>query len=186
VRLYTGAEASLTAQLSEVPHRRWPISAPNEPLQQAPIFCRIDGVRSRDVRLRLAFSQALQRTHAHTQHELKRFEEALASYDRALTVRPDYAQALSNRGTTLRELKRFEEALASYDRALTVRPEYAEALSNRGLVLTVLGHLSEARAALERAVELGPCEVKYRGLVIRCTLRCCPSALGSLRWPGGF
>ena len=59
-----------------------------------------------------------------TLHELKRFEEALASYDRALTVRPDFAEALSNRGNTLHELKRFEEALASYDRALTVRPDY--------------------------------------------------------------
>ena len=38
-------------------------------------------------------------------------------------MRPDYAEALSNRGITLRELKRFEEALASYDRALTVRPD---------------------------------------------------------------
>ena len=67
------------------------------------------------------------RTHAealynrgNTLHELKRFEEALASYDRALTVRPDYAEALCNRGVTLHELKRFDEALASYDRALTV------------------------------------------------------------------
>ena len=66
-------------------------------------------------------------------HELKRFAEALASYDRALAVRPDYAEALSNRGTTLHELKRFPEALASYDRALAVRPDYAEALYNRGV-----------------------------------------------------
>ena len=50
--------------------------------------------------------------------ELKRFEEALASYDRALKVRPDFAEALFNRGDTLHELGRFEEALASYDRAL--------------------------------------------------------------------
>ena len=53
-----------------------------------------------------------------TLHGLKRFEEALASYDRALKLRPDYADALSNRGVTLHELKRFGEALASYDRAL--------------------------------------------------------------------
>ena len=33
-------------------------------------------------------------------------------------LRPDYAEALNNRGVTLQELKRFEEALASYDRAL--------------------------------------------------------------------
>src|ERR1700678_2069545 len=57
---------------------------------------------------------------------------ALASYDRALAVRRDYAEALCNRAITLRELKRFEEALANYDRALALRPDFAEALCNRG------------------------------------------------------
>ena len=71
-------------------------------------------------------------TVAITLRELKRFEEALVSYDRALTVRPDFAEALSNRGLILHELKRFEEALASYDRALIVQPDSAEALYNRG------------------------------------------------------
>ena len=90
-----------------------------------------------------------------TLHELKRFEEALASYDRALTLRPDYAEALSNRGLTLHELKRFEEALASYDRALTVRPDYAEALSNRGLTLHELKRFEEALASYDRALTCG-------------------------------
>src|ERR1035437_6506033 len=67
--------------------------------------------------------------------ELKRYEEALASYDRALTVQSDYAEAFFNRGRTLKELKRFEEALASYDRALMLRPDYAEAFSKRGTIL---------------------------------------------------
>ena len=40
-----------------------------------------------------------------TLHELKRFEEALASYDSALTVRPHYAGLHCNRGNTLHELK---------------------------------------------------------------------------------
>ena len=43
---------------------------------------------------------------------------ALASYDRAVAVRPDYAEAQSNRGDALHALKRYDEALASYDRAL--------------------------------------------------------------------
>src|SRR5262245_8719777 len=46
---------------------------------------------------------------------LRRFDEALASYDRALALKRDYAEAFNNRGNALRELKRFEEALASYD-----------------------------------------------------------------------
>ena len=75
-------------------------------------------------------------------------------------MRPDYAEALYNRGNTLHELKRFEEALASYDRALTVRPDYAQAQNKLGMTLVELGHLSEARAALEQAVELAPCKVQ--------------------------
>ena len=76
-----------------------------------------------------------------TLHELKRFDDALASYDRALAVRPDYAEALSNRGNTLHELKRFDDALASYDRALAVRPDYAEAHLNKSLLQLLTGDL---------------------------------------------
>ena len=38
--------------------------------------------------------------------ELKRPEEALASYDKAIALKPDFAEAFNNRGNALRELKR--------------------------------------------------------------------------------
>ena len=38
--------------------------------------------------------------------ELKRFEEALASYDRALSIQADYAEALLYRGDILRAMRR--------------------------------------------------------------------------------
>ena len=82
--------------------------------------------------------------------ELKRFEEALASYDRALALKPDYAEALNNRGIALQELKRLEEALASYDRALALKPDYAEALNNRGNALQELKRLEEALASYDQ------------------------------------
>ena len=71
--------------------------------------------------------------------ELKRLDEALASYDRALGIKPDYAEALYNRGNALSDLKRLDEALASYDRALVIKPDYAEALNNRGLFSKTCG-----------------------------------------------
>ena len=90
------------------------------------------------------------------QSRLGKRDTALASYDRALTVRPDFADALSNRGNTLHALKRFEEALASYDCALTVRPDYAEALSNRGLTLHELKRFEEALTSYDRALTVRP------------------------------
>ena len=80
----------------------------------------------------------------------------MASYDRALAMRPDYAEAFSNRGLTLHELQRFEEALASYDQALILRPEYAEALLNRGVTLQELKRFEEALACFDGALKVRP------------------------------
>jgi len=60
-------------------------------------------------------------------YELKRFEDALATYERALAIRSNYAEAHSNSLVTLHELQRFDDALASYDRPLTLRRDYAAA-----------------------------------------------------------
>ena len=42
---------------------------------------------------------------------LNRSEEALANYDRALILHPEYAEALFNRGVALQKLQRLEEAV---------------------------------------------------------------------------
>jgi len=80
----------------------------------------------------------------------------LASFDRALALRPDDAEAHINRGNALRELKRIDEALASYDRAIAVRPDYVEAFNNRSVMLQELRQFDEALASLDRALALRP------------------------------
>jgi tetratricopeptide (TPR) repeat protein len=87
---------------------------------------------------------------------LKRYQEALASFERAITLRPNYAEAHSNRGNVFKALLRFDEALASYDRALALRPDFAEAYSNRGDVLCELKRFEEALASCERALAQRP------------------------------
>ena len=49
---------------------------------------------------------------------LERFEEAFASHERALTLRPRQADALHGRASALCGLGRYEEALASFAAAL--------------------------------------------------------------------
>ncbi len=88
--------------------------------------------------------------------ELKRPEEALASYDRALALKPAFPDALNNRGNALRDLGRPHEALASYERALRLNPDYANALLNLGNALTDLQRPQEALASYERALALSP------------------------------
>jgi protein O-GlcNAc transferase len=88
--------------------------------------------------------------------EVRRFEEALDSYARALQIRPDYAEAYNNRGVALQEVRRFEEALDSYARALQIRPDYAEAYNNRGVALQNLKRFDDALDSFERALQIRP------------------------------
>ena len=52
-----------------------------------------------------------------SQYRLKHYDAALASFDRALALRPQVADVLNHRAKTLRKLGRQEEALATWDQA---------------------------------------------------------------------
>jgi predicted O-linked N-acetylglucosamine transferase (SPINDLY family) len=85
-----------------------------------------------------------------------RYEEALASYDRAIALDPDYAYAFCNRGVVLERLDRWDAACESYDRAVALAPDDPLAHYNRGTVLRVLGRFEEALASYARAIALAP------------------------------
>jgi protein O-GlcNAc transferase len=81
-------------------------------------------------------------------------EEALASYDKALTLRPHFLQALYGRGNVLKDLERYEEALASYERALGLNGNFTDALNNQGIVLHRLSRYGEALASYDKALAI--------------------------------
>ncbi|MEQ9623550.1 tetratricopeptide repeat protein [Coleofasciculus chthonoplastes] len=91
-----------------------------------------------------------------TLYELGRYEEALASYDQAISLQPDFYQAWGNRGGALSELGRNEEALTSYDQAISLQPDYYKTWENRGIVLSELGRYEEALASYDQAISLQP------------------------------
>jgi hypothetical protein len=81
--------------------------------------------------------------------ELERFDAALASYDAALAIEPDCAEAHCNRGNLLGDLRQFDEALRSFDRAVAVDPGYAQAYFSRSFVHLVLGDYQKGWADFE-------------------------------------
>jgi predicted O-linked N-acetylglucosamine transferase (SPINDLY family) len=89
-------------------------------------------------------------------NELKRFDEAIAHYAQALTLKPNLVEAWSNKGNTLHELKRFDEAITHYDQALTLKPDYAEAWFNKGVALNELKRYDEAITHYDQALTLKP------------------------------
>ena len=60
-------------------------------------------------------------------HNLGRFDEALASYERALIIKPDFTAAWHNKGELFLVQKRCEEALNAYREALMIEPDYPPA-----------------------------------------------------------
>ena len=82
--------------------------------------------------------------------------EALASFERALAIRPSDPDTICNRGKALKNLGRFEEALASYDEALTIRPHDHEALHQRGLILKEFQRFEAALACFDGVLAIQP------------------------------
>ena len=83
---------------------------------------------------------------------LGRDEEALASFDKALAVRPNDIAALHSRGLICAALGRHAEAVMSYDRVLAIQPADAEAHNNRGVALSALGRHADALASYDKAL----------------------------------
>ena len=89
-------------------------------------------------------------------HALGKLDEAVAQFERALSLKPNLAEAHSNLGAALREQGKVSEAIAQFERALSLKPDLAEAYSNLGTALQSVGKLDEAVAQFERALQLKP------------------------------
>ncbi len=80
--------------------------------------------------------------------------EALTSFDKAIAINPEFAEAWNNRGTTLEKLGRNSDAIASYDKSIAINPDFALPWSNRGVALVNLGRHSEAIASYDKAIAI--------------------------------
>ncbi|NEQ70266.1 MAG: tetratricopeptide repeat protein [Symploca sp. SIO2D2] len=93
---------------------------------------------------------------ANQQYQTGQLQEALASYDQAIKLQPDYYQAWGNRGNVLSNLGQYQEALVSFDQAIKLQPDGYIAWYSRGFVLSDLGQHQEALASYDQAIKLQP------------------------------
>jgi tetratricopeptide (TPR) repeat protein len=87
---------------------------------------------------------------------LGQIDEAAAHYERALALKADYVEALSNLGNLRLMQGRGEDAIGLHKRALAHNPDYAEGQMNLGNALREHGKPGEAVARYERAITLRP------------------------------
>lgn len=91
-----------------------------------------------------------------TLYNLKRYEEALEAYKKAIKIKPDYAEAWKDKANTLSSLKQQKEALESYEKAIQIKPDYLEAWIGRSHVLDNLKRYEEAIASFDEALKIQP------------------------------
>ena len=82
--------------------------------------------------------------------------EAIEHLERALRLKPDYAEAHYNLGVALEHAGKVQEAMGHYEQALRSKPDYPEAHNNLGNALVRLGRLPEAMGHWEQALRSKP------------------------------
>ena len=102
-------------------------------------------------------SRALAHTLRGRQHRrAKRYEQAMADYDRAIELGLEGDLAHSGRGLTHHLLSQYEEAIGDYDQVLALDPDDTWALTNRGRAHFALGRYDEAIADYDQALTIDP------------------------------
>jgi Flp pilus assembly protein TadD len=90
------------------------------------------------------------------QFDLKQFEQAVESYQRALYLRPFFPIAWNNLGNALRMIGRNSEADEAFQKALEQKPDYTNALKNRGTLWIWAGEVERGLQWYEKALALAP------------------------------
>ena len=91
--------------------------------------------------------------------DLKRPDEAIVQYQKAIQADPKFSYAYNGWGIALQDLNRPEEAIAQYRKAIELDPKYAYAYYNWGNALLDLKRPEEAIAQFQIATELDPKDV---------------------------
>jgi tetratricopeptide (TPR) repeat protein len=74
---------------------------------------------------------------------LKRYPDAIASYNRAVEIKPDHYEAWYSRGNALVNLQRYSEAIESYNKAIQYQQDYREAIDARNQAQSRLASTQE-------------------------------------------
>ncbi|GAB3012337.1 hypothetical protein GCM10027185_03200 [Spirosoma pulveris] len=92
---------------------------------------------------------------------LAKTSQAQAAYDRALQLKPDNVEALTNRAALYYSQKAYEQAGEDIQRALQLNPKQDAALNNQSLLLARSGKFAEALTFVERALSVQPRQPYY-------------------------
>ena len=62
------------------------------------------------------------------------YQGAIADFNQAIEINPQYANACYNRGLAKYDLKHYQGAISDYTKAIEINPQFADAFNNRGYI----------------------------------------------------
>jgi len=87
---------------------------------------------------------------------LGQLDISVQNYEKALSIKPDYAKAHYNLGSVLQEQGKLHDSVKSYENSIAFEPENAQTHNNLAIVLRELDQLEEAEANCRKAILLNP------------------------------
>jgi tetratricopeptide (TPR) repeat protein len=88
--------------------------------------------------------------------QIGQLDDAILAFQKALSIKPDYAEAYNNIGNALKDQDKMKEAIEAYNKALSIKPDYAEPFNNMGNALRDQGRLNEAIKVYKKALSIKP------------------------------
>ena len=82
-------------------------------------------------------------------------KEAIADFDHALALQPNYPAALKERGRAKLSMGELKDALADFNLSIQQKPDYGQAYMGRAEALKKMGSASDAQRDFEHACALG-------------------------------
>jgi tetratricopeptide (TPR) repeat protein len=83
-------------------------------------------------------------------------DEAISCYQRAIELKPSFAEAYCNLGYALQEKGRTDDAMTYLVKAIEINPYLTKAYYNLGITLQEKGRVDDAVASYQKAIELDP------------------------------
>jgi tetratricopeptide (TPR) repeat protein len=95
-------------------------------------------------------------------HQMLDMENARKYYERAIKLRPDYAEAINNLGTIYYARKSYRRSITQYKKALRLTPDSASILSNLGTSYFARKNYELAFETYQQALKLDPEVFEHR------------------------
>jgi protein O-mannosyl-transferase len=83
-------------------------------------------------------------------------DEAIGHYQKAVAIKPDYAEAYRNLGNAFLQKGQVDQAMAHFQKAFEISPDYADAHKNFGNAFLQKGQVDEAITHYQKALEIKP------------------------------